>query len=201
LGRAAGYTDPIEARTLSPNQLDKRQQIIEAAKTVLIRDGLTGCTTRAVADASPLTRSAIHYYFNSAQEIIAAAMDDHLASFIEALRGAGRAHTDPAERFWTTIEFYLEHFRDRRGLSLLWFDYAIETLTQGDPEPSRRIDTAIRDVLRELLTDAEVPDPADRARVLVGYMIGTTLRQLYTDSPDDTLRAELETISTVRAPA
>ena len=127
-------------------------------------------------------------------------MDDHLRNFIDALHDAGRTHESPSERFWATIEFYVEHFRNRRELALLWFDYAIQTLTRGDAGPSRRIDTAIYDVLHQLLADAEVPDPTGRARVLAGYMIGTTLRQLYTENPTDRIRAELATLSTLPAP-
>ncbi|MHB8693784.1 MAG: TetR/AcrR family transcriptional regulator [Solirubrobacteraceae bacterium] len=187
----------IEARAHSPNQLDKRQQIIDAAKTVLIRDGLEGCTTRAVSAESPLTRSAIHYYFESAQEIVDAAMDDHLDDFIAALRDAGRGSEDPVERFWATIDFYLGHFRRQPRLALLWFDYSIQTIARGRSGPSRRIDQALHDVLHGLLLEAGVADPSERSGAVVAYMIGTTMRQLFTDVPSDAARVELATLAAV----
>jgi DNA-binding transcriptional regulator YbjK len=54
----------------TPNQRDKQRQIIEAARRVLARDGLAGCTARAVARASPLTKSAMHYYFRDIDDVV-----------------------------------------------------------------------------------------------------------------------------------
>ena len=55
---------------LSPNQRRKRQQIVEAARRVLAEQGLAACSVRAIADASPLTKSAIHYYFADINELV-----------------------------------------------------------------------------------------------------------------------------------
>jgi AcrR family transcriptional regulator len=186
---------PIEARTLSPNQLDKRQQIVEAAKAVLMRDGFAGCTTRAVAAESPLTRSAIHYYFTSAQEIVDAAMDSLLDGFIASLRAAGEGVADPVERFWATVDAYRRHFAERPGLALMWFDYAIQTTARGETAPSRRIDDAIHSVMHQLLVEAGVAEAAERSGALVAYMIGTTMRSLFTERPAAQIRGELATLS------
>src|SRR5581483_2227242 len=183
LARSWFYTSPIEARTLSPNQLDKRQQIIDAAKAVLLRDGPAGCTTRAVAAESPLTPSAIHYYFDSAPQIVDAAMDSLLHDFIAGLRSAAAGLEDPVQRFWVTIDAYGAHFASRPGLALMWFDYAIQTTARGETAPSRRIDDAIHALLLELLAGAGVPDAVQRSGALVAYMIGTTMRGLFTDRP------------------
>ena len=67
---------------ISPNQDSKRRQIIEAARVVLARGGLSGCTARAVAEASPLTKSAINYYFASMDEIIDLAMAAHVEAML-----------------------------------------------------------------------------------------------------------------------
>jgi AcrR family transcriptional regulator len=190
----------VDARALSPNQLDKRQQIVDAAKRVLSRDGLAGCTTRAVADASPLTRSAIHYYFDSAQEIVDAAMDDHLSDFIAAMRDAGSEDDEPIQRFWAVVNFQLSHFRTQRQLALLWFDYVVDSNNRGDREPARKIDAALFAVFHEKLEQAGVNDPAGRAQTLVGYMIGTTLRQIYLDDLHHSIVDELATLSTLAPP-
>jgi DNA-binding transcriptional regulator YbjK len=52
----------------------------EAVLTVLARDGLAGCTARAVAEASPLTKSALHYYFSDMDKIIDQATVGHIGS-------------------------------------------------------------------------------------------------------------------------
>ena len=92
---------------LSPNQREKQQQIIEAAKAVLLREGIAGCTARVLADESSFSRSAIHYYFGSMDEIVDAAMASHLADFVGDLRATAAAYDDPVTRFWAVTERYL----------------------------------------------------------------------------------------------
>src|SRR5216110_2297491 len=91
---------PGRSDRLSPNQLHKQEQIVEAARVVLARDGLGGCTVRAIADAGPLTKSAVHYYFADLDVLIDRAMAAHIASFEASLRNAAAAAPDPAASFW-----------------------------------------------------------------------------------------------------
>jgi DNA-binding transcriptional regulator YbjK len=94
----------VTTRTeISPNQDHKRRQIIDAARAVLARDGLAGCTARAVAEASPLTKSAINYYFSSLDEIIDLAMAAHVEAMLTALRAVAARHADPYRRLHAVI--------------------------------------------------------------------------------------------------
>src|ERR1700742_1015439 len=74
----------------------KREQIIDAARTVLARNGLAACTARAVADASPLTKSAIHYYFRDIDETVDRAVLAHLDAMLATLRQRATAIAAPA---------------------------------------------------------------------------------------------------------
>ena len=107
----------------SPNQDHKRRQIIEAAREVLARDGLAGCTARAVAEASPLTKSAINYYFGSLDEIIDLAMAAHVTAMLDALRATASKQADPYQRLHAVIQAYLDTFADRPHAAFLWFEY------------------------------------------------------------------------------
>ena len=93
---------------ISPNQDSKRRQIIEAAREVLARDGLACCTARAVADASPLTKSAINYYFASMDEIIDLAVAAHIEAMLVALRQVAEHHHDPYRRLHAVVQAYLD---------------------------------------------------------------------------------------------
>ena len=107
--------------TWSPNQLDKQRQIIEAARVVLARDGLAHCTARSDADASPLTKSAIHYYFSDMDEIIDAAMAGHITAFADRVRAAVDGATgSPSQRLLAAAEAYLATFRELPGGLVLW---------------------------------------------------------------------------------
>ncbi len=120
---------------ISPNQDSKRRQIIEAAREVLARDGLAGCTARAVADASPLTKSAINYYFASMDEIIDLAVAAHVEAMLVALRQVAEHHRDPYRRLHAVVQAYLDTFADQPHAAYLWFEYWIAASRRQAPAP------------------------------------------------------------------
>jgi DNA-binding transcriptional regulator YbjK len=93
---------PGEGR-IARNRRAKRGQIIDAAKEILASEGLAACTARAVADAGPLTKSAIHYYFSDINEIVDLAVLTHVETMLEGLRGQVDRIADPDERRWMVI--------------------------------------------------------------------------------------------------
>jgi AcrR family transcriptional regulator len=115
----------IRHGTETPNQLGRQQQIIDAARDVLAREGLAGCTARSVADASPLTKSAVHYYFRDSEEIIDRAMSAHLDAMLASLRQVAAAEADPVRRLWRVVDAYLDVFAGNPHAARLWFEYWI----------------------------------------------------------------------------
>jgi AcrR family transcriptional regulator len=178
----------------------KRRLIVEAAMRVLMRDGLSGCTARAVAAESPLTKSAIHYYFDSIDEIVDVAMDAHLDAFLARLREVAAGHDEPVERFWAVVEDYLQTFADHPGSALVWFAYWLQNMEQGRLERNEGLQDRIAGVLTELLDDAGIEDSAVRARALFSYLIGALLRQQAHPAPFAELRPELESLSRLASP-
>ena len=124
---------PVKAmdETPSPKQLARRALIVQAAVETLKREGIAGCTVRAIAEATPFTKGTIHYYFNDVREIVNTAYlqltDDYVAS-VEGL--AGQAPR-PAGAFWRAVASYLEGFRAHRGMGLLWFEYSSWAVRNG----------------------------------------------------------------------
>jgi len=57
----------------SPKQLARRSLIVDAAVDTLRREGIAGCTVRAIAATTPLTKGTIHYYVSDVREIVNAA--------------------------------------------------------------------------------------------------------------------------------
>jgi len=180
----------------SPNQREKQQQIIDAAKTILPREGVAGCTARAPADESTFSRSAIHYYFASMDEIVDAAMASHLEEFVADLRGTAARVEDPVARFWAVTERYHVALGEQPERTMLWFDYSIACVRAGHPEPAVAIEVALRQILAELLKDCGVPDWKVRSEAVLAFMIGTTLRRvLHPSSPVRRVREQLAGIS------
>jgi AcrR family transcriptional regulator len=173
----------------------KRQEIVDAAVRVIMRDGLRACTARAVADESPLTKSAIHYYFDSIDEIIDAAMDHHLDLFLDRLRRTAEQFDDPGTRFWRVVEDYLAFFAETPGSTTVWFGYWLSNMERQRLERNVELQTRIAGVLGSLLAEAGADDPPARSRALFSYLIGAVLRQEVHPVAFDELRPELASLS------
>jgi AcrR family transcriptional regulator len=180
----------------SPNQREKQRQIVDAAKVVLLREGLAACTARVLAEESSFSRSAIHYYFESMDEIVDAAMAGHLEDFVADLRATAATVEDPVARFWAVTERYHLALGEQPERTMLWFDYSIAAVRAGRPEPAIAIEVALREVLAGLLKDCGVRDWKVRSEAVLAFMIGTTLRRvLHPGSPVRNVREQLAGIS------
>jgi AcrR family transcriptional regulator len=191
---------------ISPNQDSKRRQIIEAAREVLARDGLAGCTARAVAEASPLTKSAINYYFASMDEIIDLAVAAHVEAMLVALRQVAEQHRDPYRRLHAVVQAYLDTFADQPHAAYLWFEYWIAASRRQAPAPVAAMLDAVRDLLSELLaqlpdtTGRPGPDPAQAANALLSWLLGSIVQQQVHPLAPATLAAEIDRLLSISAP-
>lgn len=161
---------------ISPNRREKRREIIEVAKSVLLANGLDRFTARTLTQSGSFSRSAIHYYFDSVEEIVDAAMASELEAFLEMLGVVAAEHDAPIDRFWAVTQRYLGYFSDQPALTLLWFDYSIAAVQAGRPHPAIEIESRLREIFVGLLQDCGVPDWESRSEALLAFMLGTTLR-------------------------
>lgn len=183
---------PGQRDRLSPNQLAKQDQIVDAARKVLARDGLAGCTARAIADASPLTKSAIHYYFSDIDLLIDRAMAALVTDFLDTLRTVATKYDDPEERLWAVLEAYLDTFAENPNAAFAWFEYWVAV---GRAEHLQAAEVMLRSVielLTDLLRDTDIDDPRARARALQSYLLGAIVQQNVRRRPFATLREEIE---------
>jgi len=65
---------------------DRRRQLTDAAVAILIEEGPSGLTTRAVAGRARAPLGTVHYAFAGKDELLAAAAGQILGSFAAALR-------------------------------------------------------------------------------------------------------------------
>lgn len=185
----------VDIGDLSPNQLAKRREIVSAARDVLLSVGINAFTTRTLADRSSIGRGQIHYYFDSVEQIVDAAMEDNLATFTAGLAEAAIGHDDPTDRFWAVVEAYLGFFVSQRDIALLWFDYTISSARAGQPQRVLDTELKLRDMLRDLLSDCGIADADARAEALLAYMFGATLRSILHPNQAANLRKQLSGLS------
>jgi AcrR family transcriptional regulator len=177
----------------TPNQRDKQRQIVEAARRVLARDGLAGCTARAVAQASPLTKSAMHYYFRDIDDVVDQAMAAHLEAFLGSLRETAEREQDPARRLWRVVDAYLATFAGQPHAARLWFEYWIALSRRDASAPVRKDLTQVAGLFRTLLADAGHPRPDDTAGLVVSWLLGAVVQQdVAADATDPPGRRELQ---------
>lgn len=176
---------------VSPNQAEKQRQIVEAAKLVLARDGLAACTARAVAEASPLTKSAIHYYFGDLDEVIDQAMASHIAAFTDRLRSAAGRHDTPSERFWAAVNEYFAIFQELPNSLVLWQEYWIDSVRRKRLAVTEGLFQDITAFYAELLAALNVDEPLMRARGLLSYLVGAVTQQAVGHHSADEVRAQV----------
>lgn len=132
----------MEPEDWSPNQLAKRDKIIEATMRLMTRDGIRGCTARSVASAGGVSTSALHYYFRDTEEIIDLAFRQLMGRFFSRVEGVAGSADTPVRALWGACCAYLEEgsiasrnvsakSRARRA-PMLWFEFHIESLRTGD---------------------------------------------------------------------
>jgi AcrR family transcriptional regulator len=173
-------TDDVE---WTPNQQAARRKIIAASADLIAEHGLSACTVRAVADASGLTKSTVHYYFDDANELVDLSVNEifqrmsrHATAIVLAAEGAagleflvrlfmGRVEAAPDLRF-----------RD----SMLWPAYTAHAWKRGAKDAILQGLETLRAVFTVALEQAHIPpgEAVERANSVHNYLLGAMIRNM-----------------------
>lgn len=164
--------------SLSPNKRAKREALIVAAIGVLRTRGLAGCTSRAIADASGLAKSALHYYFRDTEEIVELAFQRLMSQYIERIQAAADAAPDPNAALWAATSTYLHLGSTQHSdqLPMLWFEVQLAASRCGDTAALSRLTAQTTAMLSALVAATGVHAPAATARVLLASLVGILVR-------------------------
>lgn len=182
---------------LSPNQLARREALIEAAMQVLRSHGLAGCTSRAIAEASPFAKSALHYYFRDTEEIVDLAFQRLMAQFAERIEQAAAAAPTPIEALWAAARTYVHLGSGQHAgqLPMLWFEVQLAASRMGDTSALQAITQRFVEVLTGLIDATGAVEPARTARVLLSCLVGILIRDALAPlALDDELEAAFATM-------
>ncbi|MEW6475725.1 MAG: TetR/AcrR family transcriptional regulator [Actinomycetota bacterium] len=184
----------------SPKQLARRALIIDAAVETLKREGIAGCTVRAIAAATPFTKGTIHYYFSDVREIVNTAYlrltDDYVAQ-VEAM--AAVAARRPVPAFWWAVGSYVEGFRHHRRMGLLWFEYSSWAVRNGYGHGVASSVQAVRSMFARRL-DGIAVDAEWLAAALTRYLLGTVLELSVSTVDNRAVMAQVARICGLRPP-
>ncbi len=148
----------------------KRALILEAARSVLIAEGLDGMTTAAVAEAADTSASTLYYYYASRQALIDAIAVSQLSADVARMEAAVAAEVDPVDALIAMVQAHVRHYAARpehyflyEGLSRAGLSQ--EVLVSGVYPLSKRINDTLEARLIAGQADGLV-HPAVRPRQL-----------------------------------
>ena len=81
-----------------PRISDKRERLVEAAKTLFHEQGFAQTSLADVADKSQVPLGNIYYYFKSKEELAEAVIQAHEGDIKHLLESIDRSNTDPRQR-------------------------------------------------------------------------------------------------------
>lgn len=172
------------------NNEDRRRLMVEAALAVMLRKGIAATTARDVAAEMDVSPGLIHHYFDSMDELVAAAFEEVASRGIEATREALAGEHDAAARL---SEFFRSYIRDDRDWAFqLWLDaWADANRSPTLQAASRRLNQEWQQVLAALIEDgvaagrftcSDVPGAAWR---ILSILDGLTLQAVAHGEPFD----------------
>lgn len=100
-----------------------REEILEAARTVLLANGVAAMTLEAVATEAGMSKTGLYYYFPSKDalifELVHAASERHAVAVDDAVRKAGDGRSAVRAMIGETVRNFGEHLDDFRLIFLL----------------------------------------------------------------------------------
>jgi len=169
---------------------DRRRLMVEAALAVMLRKGIAATTARDVAAEMDSSPGLIHHYFDSMDDLVAAAFEQVAARGIEATRDAVAAASEPVARL---SEFFRSYIRDDRDWAFqLWLDaWADASRSPTLQAASRRLNQEWQLLLAALIEDGVAvgtftcPDVPAAAWRILSILDGLTLQAVAHGEPFD----------------
>jgi len=164
---------------------DRRRVILEAAVRVLEAEGLSGVTHRVVAREADTPLAATTYYFASKDQLLAEALElmaqaeiDRLSSHAAEL-SASLGGIDDLGR--AIADFFAPRLSRDRRTAIAKYELYLEAARRPALRPvARRWIAAFTDLADAVLADLGIPEPADRAQMLVAGLDGIVIHELAT---------------------
>jgi AcrR family transcriptional regulator len=186
---------------LTPNHLARREELIRAAMQVLRTGGMAACTARAIADASPLTKSALHYYFADTSEIIDVAFRRLMEQFLERVQDAAAVAPDPLSALWAATETYLRLGADRPDrVPMFWFEMQTVAVREHRAETVTELSLRAERFFTNLVAATGMPNAEALGSAWLSALVGAIVRLAMLPRPVDRLLEELSAAFAVPLP-
>ncbi len=128
----------------SKSKVPRKEQIVNAARKLVIRVGSENVTVRRIAEEVGFTEAAIYRHFKSKKDILYLLVENIENSLISDLVTGGDQDGDVLE---SILLHHLSSIEKRRGIS---FQVIAEIISLGDDKLNRRIYDTIERYIKEL---------------------------------------------------
>jgi AcrR family transcriptional regulator len=132
----------------------RKQQIIEAARKLIIKKGSEHLTVRSIAKEVNITEAAIYRHFKSKREILSFLMNHISETMMEEINRKPSEGSTSLKAIEEVLRYHLSEIEQRRGMS---FQVIAEILSLGDKKLNREVYESINrylDRLKALLSEA-----------------------------------------------
>lgn len=152
---------------------DTRSKLIAGAMEVLCKEGVSGTTTRKIADASGQRLATMHYHFKDKDELLFAVLDEVALILNRYLEGELKPAPDLAQRVETLIRAVWDLMVRTRDLQILQFEmtfYAVRS--PGAAWLAEKQYKGLLDLYERFLSDpdASKEDP-EKVRSLTQFVV------------------------------
>jgi len=166
------------------NAVSTRQQLLDAARAVLQRDGVAALSTRSVGAEAGVNLSLIHYYFGSRDGLLLAILEQMDADLLARQRAMyGQGETTLAEKWRQAVDFYRQDLES--GYIRALMELASHGYTNAEmAERVRELMAGWRNLLAEVAAEAlprlgiTAVDPSEIASMIVSFWYGMDVQHL-----------------------
>ena len=163
----------MKPNSWSPNQIAKRNKIVQAASRLMVREGVHACTARMISAECGFSTSSIHYYFKDIDEILDLAIRRVIGRFLRQVENEAALHDDPVQALWAAAHAYFERTSDSiratdgsgfRHAPMVWFEFQARSLRTGDIQTARDLSSEATQLFVKWMSKIEaITDPVGRA--------------------------------------
>ncbi len=132
----------------------RKQQIIEAARKLIIKKGSEHLTVRSIAKEVDITEAAIYRHFRSKRQILSFLMNHISEAMMDEMNRRPAPGSNSLEMIEEVLRHHLSEIEQRRGMS---FQIIAEILSLGDKKLNWEVYESINkylDRLKTLLAEA-----------------------------------------------
>jgi AcrR family transcriptional regulator len=164
-----------------PGTRDARQRILDATAELVTAGGLDAATPAAIAERAGAGKMSLYRHFSGKDELVAEALAERDLDYRVLLIG-DPADGTPRERLLAMFD-NAARVADRLGTSFIGCPYVSARLDLPDDDhPAAPVVVAHKDgMLRELaalLTEIGVPDPEQKAQVVLMLLDGAVVHSV-----------------------